>query len=103
MDKIESGCPPKTKTKNIHIDHEKNVKKIQKKPCTTPVPGLEVFSRVKIVVKNTLGPGTGVVPGFFRFSFTFYSWSICLFFVLEEKFAGQPTFLFKILSNKFLI
>ena len=67
MDKIESGCPPKffSKTKNIHIDHEKNVKKIQKNPGTAAVPGLKVFSRVKIVVKNTLGLGTGAVPGFF--------------------------------------
>ena len=59
MDKIESGCPPKffSKKKNIHIDHEKNVKKIQKKTGTGPVTGLKVFFRVKIVVvvvKNTL-------------------------------------------------
>ena len=59
MDKIESGCPPKffSKTKNIHIDHEKNVKKNSKKTGTGPVTGLKVFFRVKIVVvvvKNTL-------------------------------------------------
>ena len=67
MDKIESGCPPKffSKKKNIHIDHEKNVKKIQKKTGTGPVTGLKVFFRVKIVVKNTLSPGTGTLPGFF--------------------------------------
>ena len=64
MDKIESGCTPKffSKTKNIHIDHEKNVKKFKK---TVPVPGLKEFFREKIVVKYTLGPGTGAVPGFF--------------------------------------
>ena len=71
LDKIlksQVGCPPKifSKTKNIYIDHEKKMyKKIQKKPGTAPVPGLKVFFRVKIVVKNTLGPGTGSVPGFF--------------------------------------
>ena len=45
LDKIESGCPPKffSKTKNKHIDHDKNVKKIQKNPGTAPVPGLKVF------------------------------------------------------------
>ena len=47
------------------MDNEKNAKKNQKNPCTVPVPGLKVFFRVKIVVKNTLSPGTGTVPGFF--------------------------------------
>ena len=49
----------------MYIDHEKNVKKIQKNSGNAQVPGLEVFFRVKIVVKNTLGPGTGALPGFF--------------------------------------
>ena len=53
------------KTKKLHIDHEKNVKKIQKNSGNAQVPGLEVFFRVKIVVKNTLGLGTGALPGFF--------------------------------------
>ena len=53
------------KTKKLHIDHEKNVKKIQKNSGMGPVPGLKVFFRVQIVVKMTLGPGTGPVPGFF--------------------------------------
>ena len=44
LDKIESGCPPIffSKTKNICIEHEKNVKKIQKNPGTGPVPGLKM-------------------------------------------------------------
>ena len=40
-------------------------KKNSKNPGTVPVPGLKVIFRVKIVVKNTLDPGTGGVPGFF--------------------------------------
>ena len=88
LDRIESGCPPKffSKTKNMHIDHKKNVKKIQKNPDRGPVPGLKVFCRVKKVLRNTLGLG--------------FSCSICIFFL---NFGGQPTLLFKILSNKILI
>ena len=70
LDKIlksKIGCPPKffSRTKNIHKDHEKKAKKNQKNPGTAPVPGLKVFFEVRIVVKNTLGLGTGAVPGFF--------------------------------------
>ena len=43
---------------------KKMKKEIQKTPDTPPVPGLKVYYRVKIVVKNTLGLGTGGVPGF---------------------------------------
>ena len=43
------------------MDNEKNAKK----PGTVPVPGLKAFFRVKIVVKNSLGPGTMTMPGFF--------------------------------------
>ena len=49
----------------MHIDKENNAKKNQKNPGTVPVPGLKEFFRSKIVVKNTLGPGTGTVPGIF--------------------------------------
>ena len=49
----------------MHIDKENNAKKIQKNPSTVPVPGLKEFFRSKIVVKNTLGPGTGTVPRFY--------------------------------------
>ena len=61
-----------SKLKIIHLDHEENVKKIKKNPGTAPVPGLKVFFEVKIVVKNTLGPGTGAVPGFFYIFFMVY-------------------------------
>ena len=44
---------------------KKMQKKIQKTLDTVPVPGLKVFFRVEIVVKNTLGPGTGTVPRFY--------------------------------------
>ena len=44
---------------------KKMQKKIQKTLDTVPVPGLKVFFRVEIVVKNTLGPGTRTVPGLF--------------------------------------
>ena len=59
LDKIlksKIGCPQNffSKLKNIYIDHEKNVKKIQKNPGTAPVPGLKVFFRVKIVVSGFL-------------------------------------------------
>ena len=43
---IKVGCPPKkiSKTKNIHVYHEENVKKkIQKTPGPTPAPGLTFF------------------------------------------------------------
>ena len=53
-----------SKTKNVYIDHEKIEKKIQRNLGTPPVPGLKVFFRVKIVIENTLGPGTGGVLGF---------------------------------------
>ena len=38
LDKIEIGCPLKffSKTKNIHIDHEQEWKKNEKKPWHTP-------------------------------------------------------------------
>ena len=44
---------------------KKMKKKIQTNLGTPPVPRLKVFFRVKIVVKNNLGPGIGSVPGFF--------------------------------------
>ena len=67
LDKIESGCPPKffSKTKNKHIDHDKNVKKIQKNAGTAPVPRPKVFFTTIFTSKNTLSPGTGAVPGFY--------------------------------------
>ena len=67
FNKIESGCPPKffSKLKNIHIDHEKKSKKIQKNPGNVPVPGLKVFFTTIFTLKNTLSPGTGTVQGFF--------------------------------------
>ena len=44
---------------------KKMKKKIQTNLGTPLVPRLKVFVRVKIVVKNNLGPGIGSVPGFF--------------------------------------
>ena len=72
------GCPPNffLKSQNMHMDNEKMQKKFKKNPGTVPVPGLNAFFRVNVVVKNTLGPGTGTVPGFF---FEFSSLSICIF------------------------
>ena len=70
LDKIlksKVGCPPKIllKTKNMDIDHEKNVKKIQKNASTAPVPRPKVFFTTIFTSKNTLSPGTGAVPGFY--------------------------------------
>ena len=70
MDKIlrsKASCPPKffPKTKIIHKDHEKNVKKNQKNPCTDPVPGPKVIFTAIFTLKKYLSPGTGSVPGFF--------------------------------------
>ena len=50
------------KTKKYTYRPWKKCKKIQKNPGNVQVPGLKVFFRVKIVVKNTLGPGTGATP-----------------------------------------
>ena len=70
LDKIlksKVGCPTKffSKTKNIHIDHEKKAKKIQKNPGTAPVPGPKMFFTAIFTLKNTLSPGTWTLPGFF--------------------------------------
>ena len=69
MDKSEVGCPSNflLKSQNIHIENEKNAKKIQKIPGTVPVPGPKVFFTTIFTLKITLSPGTGTVPGFFEF------------------------------------
>ena len=50
-----------------------------------PVPGLKVFFRVQIVVKMTLGPGTGPVPGFFWFFLHFLHGLYVYFLVLKKN------------------
>ena len=73
--KIKVGCPPNffSKLKNIHIDHEENVKKIKKNPGTGPVPGPKVIFTTICTLKNTLRPGTGPMPEFFlNFFYIFF-------------------------------
>ena len=71
------GCPTKffSKTKNICIDHEKNVKEIQKNPVMGPVPGPKVIFTTIFTLK---------IQFFFNFLFTFFSWSMYIFFVFEK-------------------
>ena len=79
---------------------KKMQKKFKKKPGTAPVPGFKVFFRVKIVVKNTLGPGTGTVPEILLNFFCIF-FIVCMYILrFKKKFGGQPTLL---LSNKILI
>ena len=60
-----------SKLKNIHIVHEKNFKN----------PGTTIFT-----LKNTLGPGTGAVPGFFLHFF--HGLYVC-FLVLKKILVGN--------------
>ena len=85
------GCPPNffLKSQNMHMDNEKMQKKFKKNPGTVPVPGLNAFFRVNVVVKNTLGPGTGTVPGFFL---NFLHCQYVYFEILKENLVGNQLY-----------
>ena len=56
----------------------------------------KIFTKIKNIY-------SGAVPGFFWIFFYTFSMVSIYFFVFEKNFGGQPTLLFKILSNKILI
>ena len=91
------------KTKKYTYRPWSKCKKNQKNPGTGPVPGPKVIFTTICTLKNTLSPGTGAVPGFFLFFFLHFFMVYNIFFIFEKKFGGQPTLLFKILSNKIRI
>ena len=81
---------------------KKMLKKIKKNPGMGPVPGLKYFYYYfypKKYFKPRYWACARVFFDFFYIFFMVYN----IFFVFEKIFGGQPTWLFKILSNEILI
>ena len=78
------GCPTKffSKTKNICIDHEKNVKEIQKNPVMGPVPGPKVIFTTIFTLKMQF---------FLIFCLHFFH-GLCIYFLFLKN--GTTTFNF---------